>query len=135
VDEKDRLAAGMKKRRATLGDAHVDRSMKNATDFNREFQELITRYAWGEIWTRPGLDDRTRRLIVIATTMALARWEEFDLHLRAALSHGVALSDVKELFMQQAIYAGVPAANTAFHRAATIIGELEGQGVSINRGE
>ncbi|MCB1462916.1 MAG: 4-carboxymuconolactone decarboxylase [Tepidamorphaceae bacterium] len=134
MDEKDRHDAGMTKRRATLGDAYVDRSIANATDLNREFQELITRYAWGEIWTRPGLDERTRCLIVIATTMATGRWEEFDLHLRAALSHGMALGDVKEVLMQQAIYAGVPASNTAFHRAAAIIGELEAQGVEINRG-
>jgi 3-oxoadipate enol-lactonase / 4-carboxymuconolactone decarboxylase len=110
----DTLEAGMAVRRATLGDAHVDRAMNAATDFNREFQELITRYAWGSIWTRPGLDRRTRRQLVLAITASLGRWEEFRLHLRAGLAHELEPCDVKETLMQTAIYAGVPAANTAF---------------------
>jgi 3-oxoadipate enol-lactonase/4-carboxymuconolactone decarboxylase len=113
----DPFAAGMKVRRQVLGDAHVDRSMAAATDFTRDFQELITRYAWGAVWTRPGLDHRTRRLLVLAMTAALGRWEEFRLHLRAALAHGLESVDVKETLLQVAVYAGVPAANTAFQIA------------------
>jgi 3-oxoadipate enol-lactonase/4-carboxymuconolactone decarboxylase len=113
----DPFAAGMKVRRQVLGDEHVDRSLKNATDFTRDFQELITRYAWGALWTRPGLDHRTRRLLVLAMTAALGRWEEFRLHLRAALAHGLEACDVKETLLQVAVYAGVPAANTAFQIA------------------
>lgn len=110
----DPLEAGMKVRRHVLGDEHVDRSLKNATDFTRDFQELITRYAWGAVWTRPGLDHRTRRLLVLAVTAALGRWEEFRLHLRAGLAYDLEVCDVKETLLQVAVYAGVPAANTAF---------------------
>ena len=110
----DPLAAGMAVRRHVLGDEHVDRSLKNATDFTRDFQELIMRYAWGAVWTRPGLDHRTRRLLVLAVTAALGRWEEFRLHLRAGLAHDLEVCDVKETLLQVAVYAGVPAANTAF---------------------
>jgi alkylhydroperoxidase/carboxymuconolactone decarboxylase family protein YurZ len=85
----------------------VDRSLKNATDFTRDFQELITRYAWGAVWTLPGLDLRTRRLLVLAVTASLGRWEEFRLHLRAALSHGLEVCDVEETLLQVAIYASV----------------------------
>jgi 3-oxoadipate enol-lactonase/4-carboxymuconolactone decarboxylase len=111
---KDPLEAGMAVRREVLGDDHVDRSLKNATDFTRDFQELITRYAWGAVWTRPGLDHRTRRLLVLSVTAALGRWEEFRLHLRAGLDHDLEVCDVKETLLQVAVYAGVPAANTAF---------------------
>ena len=111
---KDPLEAGMAVRRQVLGDDHVDRSLKNATDFTRDFQQLITRYAWGAVWTRPGLDHRTRRLLVLAITAALGRWEEFRLHLRAGLAHDLEVCDVKETLLQVAVYAGVPAANTAF---------------------
>jgi 4-carboxymuconolactone decarboxylase len=124
MDEKDRYDNGLTKRRSVLGDAHVDRSLKGRNDFNGEFQDFITRYAWGEIWTRPGLDDQTRRLLVLATTIALGRWEEFRLHMRAALEGGVAPETIKEVIMQQAIYAGVPAANTAFHQAAEVMASL-----------
>jgi 3-oxoadipate enol-lactonase/4-carboxymuconolactone decarboxylase len=110
----DPLEAGMKVRRQVLGDEHVDQSLKNATDFTRDFQELITRYAWGAVWTRPGLDHRTRRLLVLSVTAALGRWEEFRLHLRAGLAHDLEVCDVKETLLQIAVYAGVPAANTAF---------------------
>lgn len=113
----DSFEAGMKVRRQVLGDDHVQRSMAAATDFTRDFQELITRYAWGSVWTRPGLDHRTRRLLVLAMTAALGRWEEFRLHLRAALAHGLEACDVKETLLQVAVYAGVPAANTAFQIA------------------
>jgi 3-oxoadipate enol-lactonase/4-carboxymuconolactone decarboxylase len=112
------VADGMPVRRATLGDAHVDRSVAAATDFTREFQDLITRFAWGTIWTRPGLDPRTRRLLVIATTAAMGRWEEFRLHVRTGLAHELEPCDVKEVLLQVAVYAGVPAANTGFQIAA-----------------
>jgi 4-carboxymuconolactone decarboxylase len=113
----------MARRRAVLGDPWVDRSLAGRNAFNAEFQDLITRYAWGEIWTRPGLDEETRRLIVLAITVALGRWEEFDLHGRAALEAGVSLERIKEVLMQTAVYAGVPAANTAFQRMSALIEE------------
>jgi len=113
----DPFQEGMKVRRQMLGAEHVDRSMANATDLTHDFQELITRYAWGSVWTRPGLDHRTRRLLVLAVTAALGRWEEFRLHLRAGLEHGLESCDVKETLLQVAVYAGVPAANTAFQIA------------------
>ncbi len=114
----DPLEAGSAVRREMLGDAHVDRAAAGTTDFNREFQELITRYAWGTIWTRPGLDRRTRRLLVLAMMASLGRWEEFSMHVRAGLAHELEPCDLKEILLQLAIYAGVPAANTGFHLAA-----------------
>jgi 4-carboxymuconolactone decarboxylase len=126
MDERERFELGTKKRRKVLGDAWVDRSVARQNEFNAEFMDLISRYAWGEIWTRPGLDDRTRRFIVIATTIALGRWEEYRLHVRAAITQGgVTKADLKEVIMQQAIYAGVPAANTAFHLAEEVFAEIE----------
>jgi 3-oxoadipate enol-lactonase / 4-carboxymuconolactone decarboxylase len=119
----DRLQNGFKMRRAVLGDEHVDRAIANTTDLNREFQDLITRYAWGTIWTRPGLDIRTRRLLVLAMTAALGRYEEFRMHLRAGLKAGLEVSDLKEVLLQAAIYAGVPVANTAFQIAREELGE------------
>lgn len=113
----DPIEAGYAVRRETLGNAHVDRSIASATDFNRDFQEMITRYAWGTIWTRPGLDRRTRRLLVLAITVALGRWEELRLHLRAGLAQELEPCDLKEVLMQAAIYAGVPVGNTGFHIA------------------
>ena len=114
----DPLDAGFAVRRATLGDAHVDRAIAATTDFSHEFQELITRYAWGTIWTRPGLDRRTRRLLVLAMMLALGRWEEFSMHVRAGLLHELEPCDLKEVLLQAAIYAGVPVANTGFHLAS-----------------
>jgi 3-oxoadipate enol-lactonase/4-carboxymuconolactone decarboxylase len=114
----DSLAAGLAVRRAVLGDAHVDRAMAGATDFTRDFQALITRGVWGAIWTRPGLDHRTRRLLVLAITASLGRWEEFRLHVRAGLAHDLEPCDIQEVLLQVAAYAGVPAANSAFHIAA-----------------
>ena len=115
--------AGMKMRRAVLGDAHVDRA--STSPASPDFQDLITRYAWGAIWTRPGLDVRTRRLLVLATTVALGRWEEFRLHRPHRFPHELEWCDVEEVLMQAAIYAGVPAANTAFHIAAEERGRKE----------
>ncbi len=116
---------GLKRRREILGDAWVDRSLSSRTPFNEEFQSLVTRYAWKEIWTRPGLPAETRRFLVLAMTIALGRWDEFDLHFRAALEHGVSSDALKEVLLQAAVYCGVPAANTAFHRAQAIITSLE----------
>jgi 3-oxoadipate enol-lactonase/4-carboxymuconolactone decarboxylase len=113
----DSLDAGTPVRRSVLGDAHVDRSIAATTDFNHDFQELITRFAWGTIWTRPGLDHRTRRLLVLAITASMGRWEEFRLHIRAGAAHELEWCDVEEVLLQVAIYAGVPAANTGFHIA------------------
>ena len=113
-DRDDDFDRGVKNRRAVLGDAWVDKSLGGANDFNADFQGLITRYAWHDIWGRPGLDHDTRRLLVLGMTMGLARWEEFELHCRSAIEHGVSLEKIKETLMQGAIYCGVPAANTAF---------------------
>ena len=123
---------GMKVRRKILGDAHVDRANARTTSMTREFQELIVRYGWGEIWTRPGFDHRTRRILVLGTMMGLGRWEEFRMHLRAALEGQMSIGDIKEIFLQQAIYCGVPIANTAFHHLEDIVAELKGRGISIN---
>ncbi len=114
----DSNEAGLKVRRAVLGDAHVDKAIESTTDFTHDFQNLITGYAWGTIWTRPGLDHRTRRLLVLATTAALGRWEEFRLHVRTGLAHELELCDLEEVLLQAAVYAGVPAANTGFQIAA-----------------
>jgi 3-oxoadipate enol-lactonase / 4-carboxymuconolactone decarboxylase len=114
----DTLRAGFEVRRAVLGDAHVDKAIAATTEFTREFQELITRYAWGTIWSRPELDRRTRRLLVLAVTASLGRWEEFALHVRAGLATDLELCDLKEVLLQTAVYAGVPAANTGFQIAA-----------------
>jgi 3-oxoadipate enol-lactonase/4-carboxymuconolactone decarboxylase len=119
--EIDPLQAGLEVRRAVLGAEYVDRSIAATTEFNREFQELITRYAWGTIWTRPGLTRRTRRLLVLGMTAALGRWEEFRLHLSAGLAHELEPCDLKEVLLQVAVYAGVPAANTGFHVAAEVL--------------
>ncbi|KQY29971.1 3-oxoadipate enol-lactone hydrolase [Caulobacter sp. Root487D2Y] len=119
--------AGLTTRRRVLGDAWVDKSLARRTAFTADYQAMITRYAWNEIWGRPGLDHRTRRLLVVAICASLARWEEFRLHVRAGLERGgFTLDELKEVLMQTAIYAGVPAANTAFTEAAEIIAELGG---------
>ena len=118
----DRLRAGMSVRRSVLGDAHVDGAVASTTPLTAEFQSLITRYAWGEIWSRPGLDVRTRRILVIGTLVALNHWEELAMHVRAALSSGdLSPEDVKEIVLQQAIYCGVPASNTAFRVVAELV--------------
>ena len=123
MDEKKRYEQGMKIRREVLGDAHVDRSLANRDAFNEEFQELITRYAWGEIWSRPGLDRPTRSMITLAMMVALNRAEEFRLHIRAALNNGLTPDEIKEVLLQTAVYCGVPAANNAFHIAKEILEE------------
>ncbi len=123
------FAAGLANRRRILGDAWVERSLAARTPFTADFQAMITRIAWQEIWGRPGLDDRTRRLLVVAMTAALGRWEEFGLHVRAGLARGgFTVDELKEVLMQTAIYAGVPAANTGFAEAGRIIAEMERDG-------
>ncbi|MDP9324669.1 MAG: carboxymuconolactone decarboxylase family protein [Acidobacteriota bacterium] len=115
MDESERRDTGLKVRRRVLGDAHVERALAQDAPLTAEFQDLITRYAWGEIWTRPGLDERARRILVLGTLIALGRFDEFRMHARAAMSQGgFSENDLKEIVLQQAIYCGVPAANTAF---------------------
>ncbi|AYQ90073.1 MULTISPECIES: 4-carboxymuconolactone decarboxylase [Burkholderia] len=123
MDEKQRYEDGLGVRRAVLGEAHVDRSLANRNELTTEFQDLITRYAWGEIWTREGLPRHTRSLLTISMMVALNRGEELALHLRAAKNNGVTRDEIKEVLMQTAIYCGVPAANSAFHLADRIFKE------------
>ena len=128
MDERERYDRGMTVRRAVLGDAHVDRTLTRRTPFNEEFQDLITRYAWGEIWTRPGLPRPTRSLVTIAMMVALNRGDELRLHLRAAFNNGVTRDEIREVLLQCAVYAGVPAANSAFHAAEEVFAQMEAQG-------
>jgi len=125
MDERERFDKGMTVRRAVLGDAHVDRAMSRRNAFNGEFQELITRYAWGEMWTRPGLSRHTRSLVTVAMLVALNRPEEFRLHVRAAFNNGVTRDDIKEVLMHAAVYCGVPAANASFHMAEEVFAQME----------
>jgi 4-carboxymuconolactone decarboxylase len=120
MDERERYEAGMKVRRAVLGDSHVDATLKNRNDFNDAFQDLITRYAWGEIWSRPGLPRSTRSLITVAMLVALNHEDELRMHLHAALKNGVAQDEIREVLLQSAIYCGVPAANSAFRIAQEV---------------
>jgi 4-carboxymuconolactone decarboxylase len=124
MDDEQRYASGMAIRRAVLGDQHVERAQANLNDFNAEFQNLITRYAWGEIWTRPGLPRHTRSLMTICMMVALNREEELKLHLRAARNNGVTVDQIKEALLQSAIYCGVPAANSAFAVAQQVFSEM-----------
>jgi 4-carboxymuconolactone decarboxylase len=123
MDERERFETGMKIRREVLGDAHVDAAIAKRNAFSEEFQDLITRYAWGEIWTRPGLPRQTRSLITVAMLVALNREEELRLHLRAALRNGVTREEIREALLQSVIYCGVPAANSAFRIAQDIFSE------------
>ena len=125
MDEQERHSKGMEVRRAVLGNAHVDRAEAKRNDFNGEFQDLITRHAWGEIWTRPGLPRHTRSLLTIGLMVALNRSEEFKLHVRAAFNNGVTRDEIKEVLLQCAIYAGVPAANSAFHMAEEVFAQMD----------
>ena len=125
MDEKERHAQGMKVRRAVLGDAHVDKAEVGKDAFSEPFQDLITRYAWGEIWSRPGLTRHSRSLIVLAMMVALNREEEFKMHVRAALKNQVTSEEIQEVLLQCAIYCGVPAANAAFHSAQEVFAEVD----------
>lgn len=125
MNENERFDQGMARRREVLGHAWVDKANAGKNTFNSEFQEFITRYAWGEVWTRPHYDERTRRVLVIGTMLALDKWAEFRMHVRAALVEGgFTADDIKEIILQQAIYCGVPAANHAFKEAGDILAEL-----------
>ena len=122
MNDDERRQAGTRVRRQVLGDAHVDRAEAGTNAFTADFQDLITRYAWGEIWTRPGLDLWTRRILVIGTLLALGRWEEFEMHVRAALDEGgLSADEVKEIVLQQAIYCGVPAAHAALTKVEALL--------------
>ena len=121
--ERDRYDAGLERRKEALGRTYVESRLKSVNAFNREFQALITRYAWGEVWTRHVLDDRTRRLIVLGMMLALARFDEFQMHVRSGLDAELSVEDLKEVLLLSAIYAGVPVANSGFHKAAEVMGE------------
>ena len=127
MDDIERHEQGLRTRRSVLGKEHVDRTLARRNAFNTDFQDLITRYCWGDVWTRPGLDHKTRRLLVLAMTTALGREEEFKLHLRAALEHGVSREEIKEVLLQTAIYCGVPAANSAFRAAEEVFAQIDSQ--------
>jgi 4-carboxymuconolactone decarboxylase len=127
TNDRERHEGGMKVRRAVLGDAHVDKAEKNKTAFTEPFQDFITRYAWGEIWSRPGLPRNTRSLITLAMMIALNRNDEFRMHVRAALNNKVTRDEIQEVLLQSAIYCGVPAANTAFHIAQEVFAEIDGK--------
>ena len=128
MNDDERRRAGTRVRRQVLGDAHVDRAEAHRNAFTAEFQDLITRYAWGEIWTRPGLDIRTRRVLVIGTLLALGRWEEFEMHVRAAVTEGgFSADDVKEIVLQQAIYCGIPTAHAALTRVEAMVAPRAGK--------
>jgi 4-carboxymuconolactone decarboxylase len=119
----DAYERGMKVRREVLGDAHVDEAMARKTDFTADFDDLITRYAWGEIWTRPGLDRRTRSAMAMTALIALGRTDELPMHVRAARRNGLSEDEIKEVLLQSAVYCGVPAARTAFAVAARVLEE------------
>ncbi|KFK94394.1 MULTISPECIES: 4-carboxymuconolactone decarboxylase [unclassified Serratia (in: enterobacteria)] len=125
MNDEQRYQQGIAVRREVLGDAHVDRTLSNLTPLNQEFQNFISRYAWGEIWTRPGLARHTRSLITIAMLIALNREAELRMHLRAAFNNGVTREEIKEVLMQSALYCGLPAANAAFHLAEAVFAEMD----------
>jgi 4-carboxymuconolactone decarboxylase len=121
MHDESKLAAGMKVRRSVLGDEHVDQAIQNTDDFTRDFQEFITRYAWGEVWSRPGLPRTTRSLMTLAILVALKNEDELRMHLRAALRNGVTKEEIREVLLHSAIYCGLPAANKAFHIAQEVL--------------
>src|SRR5580700_7093718 len=125
TNDRERHEAAMKVRRAVLGDDHVDRTEKNKDAFTEPFQDFITRYAWGEIWSRPGLPRNTRSLITLAMMVALNRNDEFRMHVRAALNNKVTREEIQEVLLQAAIYCGVPASNAAFHLAQEVFAEID----------
>ncbi len=120
----DRRSRGMKNRRAVLGDTHADRSIEQSNELTADFQEFITRYAWGEIWDRPGLDKRTRSLLTLAILVAEGKDDELQMHVRAAVTNGCSIEDIKEVFMHAALYCGLPAANHAFKLATPVLKDL-----------
>jgi 4-carboxymuconolactone decarboxylase len=127
MDERERYSSGMRVRRAVLGEDYVEKAQENTTPFNEPFQDLITRYAWGEIWARPGLPRHTRSLLTLAMMVALNRSEEFRMHVRAAANNDVTREEIQEVLLQSAIYCGVPAANSAFHIAQEVFAEIDAE--------
>ena len=125
MDDRNSYDEGLKVRREVLGDDYVERSLQRRNEFNAEFQEMITRYAWDGVWNRPGLDRRARSLITLSMLIALNRDAEFRLHIRAAHTNGVTREELKELLLQSAIYCGVPAANGAFHAVQQLFDEMD----------
>lgn len=123
-NKEDTHIRGMKNRRAVLGDAHVDRAIDGTNEFNADFQDFITRYAWGEIWDRPGLDKKTRSLLTLAILVAEGKEEELQMHVRAAVNNGVTVEEIKEVFMHAAVYCGLPSVNQAFKLATPVLKEL-----------
>ncbi len=128
MKDEDHYQQGMEVRRAVLGDSHVDRTLSQLTPLNEEFQDFITRYAWGDIWTRPGLERHTRSMITIAMLIALNREAELKMHLRAAFNNGVTRDELKELIMHSALYCGLPAANATMHLAQQVFDEMDAAG-------
>jgi 4-carboxymuconolactone decarboxylase len=126
---------GMRVRREVLGDNHVDRAVERTTEFTADFQDFITRYAWGEIWTRPGLDRKTRSCITLTALVALGHLEELKLHVRAALRNGLTQDEIKEVLLQSAVYCGVPVANAAFAAAQSVLADLDAGSHASQRGE
>jgi 4-carboxymuconolactone decarboxylase len=127
MDERERYSSGMRMRRAVLGEDYVEKAQANTTAFNEPFQDLITRYAWGEIWARPGLPRHTRSLLTLAMMVALNRGDEFRMHVRAAANNDVTREEIQEVLLQSAIYCGVPAANSAFHIAQEVFAEMDAE--------
>ncbi|EPJ5576807.1 4-carboxymuconolactone decarboxylase [Citrobacter farmeri] len=128
MQDEERYQQGMAVRRAVLGDAHVDRTVQNLTPLNEEFQDFITRYAWGDIWSRPWLDRHTRSMITIAMLIALNREAELKMHLNAAFNNGVTREELKELIMHSALYCGLPAANATLHLAQQVFDQRDAAG-------
>jgi len=128
MDERERYEQGLSVRRAVHGDAHVNRALHNRNDFNAPFQDLLTRYAWGEIWTRQGLPRHTRSLLTVALLVALNRTDELRMHIRSAFNNGVTREQIQEVLLQCAIYCGIPAANSAFHSAEQVFAEMVAAG-------
>lgn len=125
MDEQQRYQQGLEIRRKVLGDEHVDLALKNQTEFNAPFQDFITRYAWGEVWSRPGLSRHERSLITLAMLIALNRKEEFVMHVRAALRNGVTAEELRELILHSALYCGLPAANNSLHWAEDVLKQAQ----------
>lgn len=125
MKDEEHYQQGMEARRAVLGDKHVERTLSQLTPLNEEFQNFITRYAWGDIWTRPGLERHTRSMITIAMLIALNREAELKMHLRAAFNNGVTRDELKELIMHSALYCGLPAANATMHLAQQVFDEID----------
>lgn len=132
MDDEQHFAEGMAVRRKILGDEWVDRAAANIRPYNKDFQDIITRYGWGEVWTRPGLSHHTRRVLVLGTMVALGKWDEFRMHARPALLSGeFTLAELSEVLLQQAVYCGLPAANTALRHLAEVLADLEKEGIEI----